>query len=88
MNPTDASVYSDTMSPLTWVLILTAIIVVVTALLVVFIALVHRSIERSADAPRSTPLLGVPVTGPPVESPAGAAAQVGAARPAGTSTAA
>lgn len=52
MNPTDASVYSDTMSPLTWVLILTAIIVVVVGLLVSFIALVHRSIERSAGAAR------------------------------------
>lgn len=59
MDPRDASVYSDTHSPLTWVLILSLFIVFVMALMVAFIALVHRSIEHSTDTPKAPVLEGL-----------------------------
>lgn len=62
MDPRDASVYTDTWSPLTWVLILSLIIVFVMTLMVAFIALVHRSIEHSTDTPRIPALQGLPAT--------------------------
>jgi hypothetical protein len=55
MDPS-ASVYANTWSPLTWVLVLSLMIVFVMTLMVAFIALVHRSIDHSADTPR-TPAL-------------------------------
>jgi len=68
MDPRDASVYTDTMSPLTWVLILSVVIVCVMTLMVAFIALVHRSIEHSVDTPRIPALQGLPATSDPSSS--------------------
>ena len=48
MDPRDASVYTDSWSPVTWVMILSVVIVFVMALMVSFIVVVHRSIELSA----------------------------------------
>lgn len=52
MSPTDASVYSDTMSPLTWVLLLAGVITFVLAISVLFLTMVHRSIEKNTARPK------------------------------------
>ena len=59
MDPS-ASVYADTWSAQTWVVVLGLMIVFVMTLMVAFIALVHRSIDHSADTPR-TEALELPV---------------------------
>ena len=64
MDPRDASVYTDNYSALTWVLILSVVIVCVMGLMVAFIALVHHSIEHSADTPKAPLLEGLPSTAP------------------------
>jgi hypothetical protein len=73
MSPSDASVYSDTLSATTWVLLLTAMVVFVMALMVALIALVHRSCEitgvrdpddvRATDAPTRLPAQAGPGAG-------------------------
>jgi flagellar basal body-associated protein FliL len=78
MDPRDASVYSDTWSTLTWVLILSTIIVFVFALMITFIVMVQRSIDHSTDTPKAS------TEGPQGATPVGAStegAAVGASSP-------
>lgn len=72
MNPNDASVYANTWSTQTWVLLFTMMIVFVMALMIAFIALVHRTTEHSADTPR-TPVLDLPTADQASVSPPHAA---------------
>ena len=51
MNPSDASVYSDTWSPTTWAIVLAVIVVGVITLMLALIAGIHRSIEKSVQRP-------------------------------------
>lgn len=48
MDPNSASVYTETWSTMTWVLILTGIVLSIIALVVAFIVLEHRACQLTA----------------------------------------